>query len=367
MRYGPLLVLTLICAGACGNRPATVQRALPTPRVVVVLVQSPTPVPASTNTPAPNELIFPYTIEGLRSHDFKSGNISLLEKLEETGDYKRYRISYPSDGLNITGVLQIPENGDPPFPVVVMNHGYFNRSEYSPGDGTDRASAFLNRRGYLTVASDFRSWGESDIGPSLFYSGLVIDVVNLIRAIPSLPQADSRRIGIWGHSMGGGVTMKVLMLDMPIRAAVLYSTVSADDADLIGRWGPGCKGDIATGERYYGCNSSDILPVDLDPGLRDAYFLAASTPELLDQTSPIHHLGYVKIPIQINYGAEDGQTLAGTPPEWSRKLQAGLLDAGVQSELFAYPGQGHSFLADSWFALMERTARFFDRTLTTRP
>lgn len=367
MRADLLLTLGLICMTACGIPPTTLAKALPTPRVVVIPVQSPSALPVPTPTSTLEVLIFPYTIEELRSHTFKSGNISLLELIDETDDYQRYLISYPSDGLIITGVLQLPRNGDPPFPVVIMNHGYFNRSEYSPGDGTDRASVFLNRRGYLTVASDYRSWGNSEIGPSLFYSGLVIDVVNLIRAIPSLPQADPNRIGIWGHSMGGGVTMKVLMLDTPLRSAVLYSTVSPDDADLIERWGPGCVGDIATGEKYYGCNSSDILPADLNPALQDAYFHAASDPELLSQISPIYHLDLVKIPIQINYGSDDGKTIAGTPPEWSRKLHAGLLDAGVQSELFSYQGQGHSFLADSWFALMERTARFFDRTLKDQP
>lgn len=338
---------------------------LPTPRVLLVPFETATPSAVPTRTPSPDELIFPFTIDGLEKHDFRGGNISLLQELDGTDDYKRYRIAYPSDGLTITGVLQIPRKGEAPFPVVIMNHGYFNRADFSPGDGTARAAEFLNRRGYLTIASDYRSWGDSDIGPSLFYSGLVIDVVNLIHAVHSIPQADPERIGIWGHSMGGGVTLKVLMLDTRVRAAVLYSTVSADYADLIERWGPGCIGDIATGERYYGCNSSDILPVDMSPALQDAYFLAVSDSEMLKQVSPIDHLDRIRVPIQIHYGTEDGKTTAGTPPEWSRKLQEALLEAGVQSELFAYEGQGHSFLADSWYAFMERTARFFDQNLKT--
>ena len=118
------------------------------------------------------------------------------------------------------------------------------------------------------LSSDYRTWGDSDVGPSLFYSGLAIDVINLLDAIPSIPQADSDRIGMWGHSMGGGVTLKVLVVNAgrvvpsstsgnnrtipEIKAAVLYSTVSADDADIIARWGPGCVGDYIKGERLYG-------------------------------------------------------------------------------------------------------------------
>src|SRR5262249_52663565 len=149
-------------------------------------------------------------------------------------------IDYPSDGLTITGVMQIPK-GEGKFPVIVMNHGFFSRSIYKSGDGTDRSSEFLAEHGYITLASDYRSWGESDIAPSFFYSGLVIDVINLSEAIPSIPRADPKRVGIWGHSMGGGVAIKVVTVvgaegfrpDTQIKAAVLYSPVSADFVDII--------------------------------------------------------------------------------------------------------------------------------------
>ena len=177
-----------------------------------------------------------YTIEGLREREFKNGLIKVGEPTLETENFIRYPISYPSDGLTITGILQIPKMGEPPFPVIVMNHGFFSRYVYSSGDGTDRAAEFLNRKGYLTVSSDYRTWGDSDMGESLFYSGQVIDVINLVNALPSIPEADTERIGMWGHSMGGGITAKALtILDDQIKAAVLYSSVSADFADVIGR------------------------------------------------------------------------------------------------------------------------------------
>jgi dienelactone hydrolase len=194
--------------------------------------------------------------------------------------------------------MQIPA-GEGPFPVIIMNHGFFARSVYHSGDGTDRASPYLAEHGYITLASDYRSWGKSDVGPSFFYSGLVIDVINLINAIPSIPQADPKRIGIWGHSMGGGVTMKVLAVDSRVKAAVLYSPVSADDADIVNRWGPGCFGNIAAGEQIVGCNSSDVIPIDLPQNLQDAYHFAASDASTLKEISPFYHLDYVTAPIQI--------------------------------------------------------------------
>jgi len=264
-----------------------------------------------------------------------------------------------------------------------MNHGFFSRSVFSSGDGTDRSSAFLAEYGYITLASDYRSWGDADVGESLFYSGLVIDVINLLRAIPSIPQADFSRVGIWGHSMGGGVTMKVLTIlggrvvpsaseerttTIPtIEAAVLYSPVSADFVDIIARWGNGCFGDIAAGEQVVGCNSSDVVPIDLPDELLTAYRLAGTDQNVLKRFSPINYLDSVTIPVQIHYGAEDGKTLAGTPPEWSVNLTQALRDQGRYVEMYGYEGEGHSFIGQPWFDFMIRVLRFFDKNVKNAP
>jgi dipeptidyl aminopeptidase/acylaminoacyl peptidase len=349
----------LVTACASSSQPS----ALPTLQVTIV---PPTPVPAQTILPTAtlttDEALAPYTIEGLRARAYESGRVTIRETLLETDDFTRYLIEYPSDGLIITGVLQVPANGEPPYPVIVMNHGFFSRYIYRSGDGTDRAAGFLNRKGYLTVSSDYRSWGESETGVSLFYSGLAIDVINLIYALPSIPEADVSRVGMWGHSMGGGVTAKVLtVVDDKVKAAVIYSSVSADFADVIGRWGPGCYGDVFVGEATFGCNSSDILPVDSPPGLAASYFDGTTDPVILEAVSPLYHFDLVTAPVQIAYGTEDGREASGTPPEWSRKMYDAFVDAGVEATIIAYNGEGHSFIGDPWFQFMAKTQLFFDK------
>ncbi len=359
MRSIALLVCLAFLLSACQSLPHLGQPADARPSETVSL----SPPPTSTAlAPAPSsaELMEPYTILGLRGHQFQSGRIRITKTLDKTDVFTRYLISYGSDGLNINGIMQIPAQGHAPFPVIIMNHGFFDRADYASGDGTDRAAEYLNQHGYLTLASDYRSWGGSDVGPSLYYSGLAIDVVNLIKAVPTVPEADPSRIGMWGHSMGGGVTMKVLTLGTPVKAAVLYSTVSADDADVLARWGLGCIGDISAGEHQLDCNSSDIVPLDLPPELIKAYYEASKDPSELRLTSPIYHLDLVTVPVQINYGTSDGKTLAGTPPEWSEKLFDAFQSADKPAQIFAYEGEFHSFNGDNWIAFMERSAHFFD-------
>ncbi len=363
-RKGSLLLLLMLVISSCQMPSAKTDQipALPSPSVTIIpatVTPSVTPPPTSTQTT--EKAIYPYTIDGLRKKDFQIGDIVVLKTLLETQNFTRFLIKYPSDGLSITGIMQVPKTGEPPYPVIVMNHGFFTRGAYSSGDGTDRAAEFLNRRGYLTLSSDYRTWGDSEIGESLFYSGLAIDVINLINAIPSIPEADVDHIGMWGHSMGGGVTLKVLTIDSRIKAAVLYSSVSADFEDIIQRWGPGCLGDISAGELQYGCNSSDVLPLELPDDLIASYFNVVTDPDILKAVSPLYHLDLVNTPVQIVYGTKDGLTSAGTPPEWSQKMYDGFIEAGKDAQIFAHEGEGHSFIGDPWFVFMARSAQFFDK------
>lgn len=319
---------------------------------------SPTPSPTAappTSTPHPLDGV---TIDGLDARDYPGGAVQVLRELESAATFTRYYIAYPSDGLRITGIMQIPP-GDGPFPVIILNHGYHERENYWSGSGTWMAAEYLNERGYLTLAPDYRSWGESDWGPSLFHTGLVADVLNLVGSLGSIPQADPTRVGLWGHSMGGGITTKILAIDPRVRAAVLYAPNSADDADLIARWGRGCL----AGETQYTttCNPGEVIPADLPPEIIEAYLAAAADPAMLRRIAPIYYLDRLTAPVQIHIGTADGIEHSATPPEWSYKLHDALLAAGKQSDLFVYEGQGHLFAGTAWTEMIGRAADFFDQ------
>lgn len=349
---------------ACTSAPVTPAATLPLPVVTIIFAaETPTPLPTitPTTTPLPH-LMYPYTIAGLRERDFPGGGIQIGARLAFNDRFSSYLISYPSEGLTITGVLNIPA-GEGPFPVIVMNHGFYPRSDYSSGDGSQRAAEYLTQRGYITVSSDYRTWGGSDFGASFFHTGLVADVMNLLASLDSIPQADTSRIGMWGHSMGGGITTKILTLESPVKAAVLYAPNSADDADLIARWGYGCIGGIAAGELLDTCNSADVIPESLPAEVIAAYVESAQSPERMREIAPYYHLDSVNVPVQIHIGSADGDYIGSTPPEWSYKLNQGLLDWNKNVQLFVYQDQRHSFTGDAWILFMDRAAAFYDENL----
>ena len=140
-----LIILSLMaCTSQLENNPLA---TLPPPKVTIITSVPPTLTPSPTPLPTTEEWIYPYTIEGLREHDYQGGKVKVGDVLEETELYTRFSISYPSDGLTIMGIMQVPKTGQVPFPVIIMNHGFFSRLVYASGDGTDRAAEFLNRRG----------------------------------------------------------------------------------------------------------------------------------------------------------------------------------------------------------------------------
>lgn len=308
---------------------------------------------------APDHPMTPYTIESLRQREYAGGLIQVRELLASNAQFTRYLIAYPSDGLTVTGVLQIP-SGEGPFPVIILNHGYWSRATYRPGTDTAEAAGYFNEHGYLTIAPDYRSWGESDTGSSFFHTGLVIDVINLISALESLPVADTERIGIWGHSMGGGITTKVLTIDERVKAAVLYAPNSADDADLIAMWGPGCDPQQPTRIALL-CNEAEVIPSDLPEAIFEGYAHAVNDPMMMQAIAPLYHFEYITAPVQIHIGTADDVT----PPEWSAKMVDELQLLEKKVEIYHYAGQGHFLSGQHWFTFMERSVVFFDRVLAS--
>jgi dipeptidyl aminopeptidase/acylaminoacyl peptidase len=310
---------------------------------------APTSIPTATAAPSPTADPWAeyrqFTIEALRSRSYGTeGQIEIVRELEQTANFTRYLIAYPSDGLRITGMMNRPR-GDGPFPVVILNHGYYPLDVYQTGNGSKLAADYLANRGFLTLAPDFRSHAGSDNAPNMFRAGHVIDALNLIPLAQKLPEAQPGKIGMWGHSNGGAITAKAITISDQIAAAVIYSPASSSivedyhfRADRAGRRAP------SSTERSTISRVTVEFPVTPD-----------QAPELYEQLSPLPYLGFVQADIQIHWGTDD-ETV---PYKWPGDLLAGLQAAGKSVEYFEYPGQPHSFQGASNQLYLRRIAQFF--------
>ena len=298
-----------------------------------------TPPPTLTATPTLDPFA-PYYIETLLARSYGEGAIEIGPLLEETATFQRYAFTYPSDGLRVTGYVNLPR-GAGPFPVILLNHGYYFLNEYRQGDGTRPAADYLASRGYLTLASDYRNYAGSDPGPNPFRFGYVVDVMNLLASLDTLPQgwADTSRVGMWGHSMGGGITVNAAVLaGDALDAAVIYA---------------GMSGDMADNARHI----QAMWQRDEFNGPIREWGGPDEHPQAYERMSAIRYLNRARAALSIHHGTHDEQV----PYPWSEKLRDAALAADLLVEHWSYPGGPHSFRGETWTLFMERVVAFFDR------
>ncbi len=118
--------------------------------LLAVLPAQATPARQASQAP-PADPVAGLTIPDLRGRSYGAGKISVGKVYRRGPGYTSYRISYPADGLRLTGLLHVP-NGKGPFPVIIANRGYIAKERYQPGMDSRVFADFMARRGYLVVA-----------------------------------------------------------------------------------------------------------------------------------------------------------------------------------------------------------------------
>jgi uncharacterized protein len=308
---------------------------VPTPTATVVI---PTPTMV-TPTPLPTPTLMPYeqyTIDYLRRRPYGGGKIEVLDKLNETDLYTSYSIRYPSDGLNIYGFVNVPK-GQGPFPVIVSVHGYAPYGKYDVFDTMMDYASPLAENGYIVVHPGLRNQPPSDSGDNLLRVGMSVDVLNLIALLKdqaSLPAelsgAAPGRLGLWGTSLGGDVSLRVLTVSPDIKAAVLYSSLSGNET----------------------LNSPQLFRVIQDRQFQDD----AQVPlEIMDRISPLYFYHYITAAVQLNHGTED----TTAPISWAVENCNFLQSAGVAVQCIYYPGIGHVFNRSNNQKLVENALEFY--------
>lgn len=275
------------------------------------------------------------SVDALSERPYGGSGIAVGEAIYQEEAFTKYEMAYASDGLRITGLIDIPR-GDGPFPVVIVAHGYLMPSEYQPGFDSWRYADWIARKGYIAIMPDYRNYGGSDTGPNPFHLGYAIDVMNLIAQLDSLPQAIPEQIGLIGHSMGGEISMYPMVISQEVDAVVLYASMSGDAAR---NW--------AHAHRHWPIQRSAMDATAL------IYGTPEQRPEAYAAISPVNYLDRVRMPVMIHHGTHD----ESVPYWWSEELWKQMQEAGIDVTFWPYPRGKHVVNID---VMMQRNYQFFE-------
>lgn len=296
----------------------------------------------------------PLSIEYMMKQDYPGSELVIEQRLERGSNYNQFIASYKSEGLKIFGLLTIPNTQKPSsgFPVIIFNHGYIPPEEYKT---TERYKAYVDvfaRNGYIVFKPDFRGHGNSEGQPTGAYysSGYTIDVLNAVSSLKKFKDADPERIGMWGHSMGGNITLRSIVISDDIKVAVIWAGVVGSYQDLLERW-----------RRTFWMPSrreqSSARPTR--QRFIETYGTPEENPEFWNAIDPTKFINQISTPLQLHHGTSD----QSVPIEFSKNLAKLFQDHGKTVEFYEYQGGDHN-LSGSHFALAaKRSLEFFDKFL----
>lgn len=289
----------------------------------------------------------------MRRQPYPGSELTFEATLTWGPGYERFVVSYLSEGNRIFALLTVPraERPEGGWPVIIFNHGYIPPDVYRTTESYENHVEAFTQAGYIVFRSDYRGHHRSEGEPTGGYGSpaYTVDVLNGLAALKTFPDADPDRIGMWGHSMGGHITLRAMVVSGDVRAGVIWAGVVGSYPDLIERWrrpGPTRTPDPHRTRASWRWE------------LADTYGTPEENPTFWASISPNTYLADLSGPIQLHHGTADDSV----PHTFSETLATEIEAAGMPVELYIYDGDDHN-LIDNWGTAMDRTLDFFDRHL----
>lgn len=306
--------------------------------------------PTSSVLPTPMPFV-EMTIPYLRARRYVS-QLGQLQNYTQNSTYTSYLTSYTSDGLKVNGLLTKP-TGDPPlggFPAIVFVHGYIPPSLYQTTQNYAAYVDYFARNGFVVFKIDLRGHdkSEGEAGGGYFSSDYIIDVLNARAALETSDFVNPKKIGIWGHSMAGNVSLRAFAARPEIPAVVIWAGAVYSYAD----------------QREFGINDNSYRPPTDNSNrqrrreqLRQAHGDFSAESEFWKLVAPTNYVSDLKGSIQVHHAVDDSVVDIG----YSRNLMQLLDKTTVPHELFEYPSGGHNISGSSFTVAMQRSVEFFKK------
>ncbi len=286
----------------------------------------------------------------MRMGEYLGSEIVVERELARGSNYRRYYVHYLSEGLKIYALLTIPDGASPEggFPAIVFNHGYIPPDVYRT---TERYVAYVDRlaqAGYVVFRIDYRGHDRSEGEASGAYGspGYTVDVLNAVASIKRHPLVNPEKIGMWGHSMGGFLTLRAMVISKDIKVGVIWAGVVAPYPDMIYNWRRTASFTPRPGSSSWRTNWVET------------YGSPEQNPAFWDLISANSYLADLSGPLQLHHGTADEDV----PLNFSIRLAEQARAAGRVADLYIYDGDNHN-ISKNFTTAMNRTIAFFDAVL----
>jgi len=302
----------------------------------------------------------PLSIDAMRA-DSHTATLTFERDLEDGPSFSAYLVSYRSSGLKVYAMVSVPNTPKPKagFPVLVANHGFVPTAENygiteegidsRPGDYYRDVPDIYAREGFLVVMPDYRGHNISE--GIEFTTGFLatnyytLDVLALLSALPGLDDADFDKLFMWGHSLGGEIALRTLLIDGSIRGASLWSPVG------------GSLWEQAYHYSWYDStddtDSRDKPKARMDELSRDIDNLGF--PYDPDSSEPGQFLHFLDTPILVHHAKDDGEV----PYTWSELLATKLELQNKTYTFYSYESDNHLFEDELQAIAVARDVKFF--------
>ena len=295
----------------------------------------------------------PLSIHAMRA-DSHTATLTFERDLEDGPSFSAYLVSYRSSGLKVYAMVAVPNTPKPKagFPVLVANHGFDPTPDSivsRPGDYYRDVPDIYAREGFLVVMPDYRGHNISE--GIEFTTGFLatnyytLDVLALLSALPGLDDADFDKLFMWGHSLGGEIALRTLLIDGSIRGASLWSPVG------------GSLWEQAYHYSWYDStddtDSRDKPKARMDELSRDIDNLGF--PYDPDSSEPGQFLHFLDTPILVHHAKNDGEV----PYAWSELLATKLELQNKTYTFYSYESDNHLFEDELQAIAVARDVKFF--------